>query len=526
MPVLAGVSLKVAAGDRVGLLGPNGVGKSTLLRIMAGLLVPDGGRVSRSPATLTVGYLPQEIDARPGETLRQLIERRTGVAAAERAMDELAAGLAGDPSLAGRYSEALELYLALGGPDIESRTGAVTAELGVPADGLDRPVETLSGGERARAALAATLLARFDVLLVDEPTNDLDLDGIERLDRFITGTPAGVVMVTHDRTLLERHARRVVELDEFARTATEYAGGWQAYERERERARRGEWEAWERYDEERGRLQQQLARRREWARQGAHRARTRRTDNAKTMWDARAEGAENLAAGAGQIERKIARLERADKPREPWRLSIGLSPGQRAGDVVARLEGAVAKRGGFTLGPLDLDIGWRDRIALVGRNGSGKSTLIGALLGTVPLVAGRRMVGPSVVPGSMDQARTALPPQAPLIEAFLAAASSTAQDARSLLAKFGLEADDVERPVAELSPGERSRAELALLTARGTNFLILDEPTNHLDLAAIEPLEQALSEFDGTLLVVSHDRRFIDRIGLTRTVELHRGMLR
>jgi ATPase subunit of ABC transporter with duplicated ATPase domains len=244
------------------------------------------------------------------------------------------------------------------------------------------------------------------------------------------------------------------------------------------------------------------------------------------MWDARAEGAENLAAGAGQIERKIARLERADKPREPWRLSIGLSAGQRAGDVVARLEGAVAERGGFTLGPLDLDIGWRDRIALVGRNGSGKSTLIGALLGTVPLVAGRRVIGPSVVPGSMDQARTALPPQAPLIEGFLAGASSTAQDARSLLAKFGLEADDVERPVAELSPGERSRAELALLTARGTNFLILDEPTNHLDLAAIEPLEQALSEFDGTLLVVSHDRRFIDRVGLTRTVELRRGRLR
>jgi ATPase subunit of ABC transporter with duplicated ATPase domains len=526
MPVLSGVSLKVAAGDQVGLLGPNGVGKSTLLQIMAGLVAPDSGRVARSPAAMTVGYLPQEIDARPGETLRQLIERRTGVAAAEQAMDELAAGLAGDPSLAGRYSEALELYLALGGPDLESRTGAVTAELGVPADGLDRPVETLSGGERARAALAATLLARFDVLLVDEPTNDLDLDGIERLDRFITGTPAGVVMVTHDRTLLERHARRVVELDEFTRTATEYAGGWQAYERERERARRGEWEAWERYDEERGRLQQQLVRRREWARQGAHRARTRRTDNAKSMWDARAEGAENLAAGAGQIERKIARLERADKPREPWRLSIGLSAGQRAGDVVARLEGAVAERGGFTLGPLDLDIGWRDRIALVGRNGSGKSTLIGALLGTVPLVAGRRVIGPSVVPGSMDQARTALPPQAPLIEGFLAGASSTAQDARSLLAKFGLEADDVERPVAELSPGERSRAELALLTARGTNFLILDEPTNHLDLAAIEPLEQALSEFDGTLLVVSHDRRFIDRVGLTRTVELRRGRLR
>jgi ATPase subunit of ABC transporter with duplicated ATPase domains len=360
------------------------------------------------------------------------------------------------------------------------------------------------------------------VLLLDEPTNDLDVDGIDRLDRFIRATPSGVVMVTHDRTLLERHARRLVELDEFARTASEYTGGWEAYERERERARRGEWEAWERYQEERGRLQQQIVRRKEWARQGAHRAKTRRTDNAKTMWDARAQGAENLAAGAGQIERKIARLERAEKPREPWRLSIGLSAQNRAGDVVARLAGAVVRRGAFTLGPVDVDIGWQDRIALMGPNGSGKSTLIGALLGTMPLESGRRTIGPSVVPGSMDQARTALPPDAPLIDAFRAGTQITGQDARSLLAKFGLEADDVERPVDQLSPGERSRAELALLTARGTNFLILDEPTNHLDLAAIEPLEEALASYCGTLLIVSHDRRFVERVGLTRTVELPR----
>jgi|tagenome__1003787_1003787.scaffolds.fasta_scaffold20987867_2 ATPase subunit of ABC transporter with duplicated ATPase domains len=520
--VLDRVSLTIAPGDRIGLVGPNGVGKSTLLRVLSGELEATSGTVIRSPATMNVGHLPQEVDARPGETLHELIERRTGVAAAERAMDDLAARLGGEPDLAGAYSEALERYLALGGADLAARAGATAAELGVPDDGLERPMESLSGGERARAALAATLLSRFDVLLLDEPTNDLDVDGIDLLDRFISESPAGIVMVTHDRSLLERHADRVVELDEFTRRATEYRGGWEAYQRERERARRGEWDAWERYEDEKGRLQQQLVRRREWARQGAHRARTRQTDNAKSLWDARAEAAENLGAGAGAIERRIGRLERAEKPREPWRLSIGLTSAKRAGDVVARLEGAVVERDRFTLGPIDLDIGWQDRVAVTGRNGSGKSTLIGALLGTVPLARGRRTIGPSVVPGSMDQARTALPGARALVDAFTSGTAISPQDARSLLAKFGLEADDVERPVEELSPGERSRAELALLTARGTNFLILDEPTNHLDLAAIEPLEQALAGYDGTLLVVSHDRRFLERIALTRTFDLPR----
>jgi ATPase subunit of ABC transporter with duplicated ATPase domains len=440
-------------------------------------------------------------------------------------MDRLAAQLAERPELSDEYTEALEAFLARGGDDLEARAAAVCDELGLGRARLDRPLTALSGGEGARARLAALLLSRFDVLLLDEPTNDLDLDGLDRLEHFLTTAPAGAVIVTHDRTLLERHVNTVVELDEFTHRATTYAGGWAEYQRERDAGRRGAWEAFRAYDEERSRLEAAVTRRREWSRQGAQRAKTRRTDNAKTRWDAEAQAAENFGSGVGAIERKLARLERAEKPREPWHLHIDLSGAPRAGQIVARLEGAVVQRGGFRLGPLDLDLAWGERVALTGRNGSGKSTLIAALLGELPLTAGERRIGPSVVVGSIDQARTALDRDVPLLTAFREASGLLEEPARTLLAKYGLVADHVLRPAGSLSPGERSRAELALLSARNTNLIVLDEPTNHLDLAAIEPLEEALAGYAGTLLVVSHDRRFLERVAPARVLALSNSSL-
>jgi ATPase subunit of ABC transporter with duplicated ATPase domains len=523
--VLDRVSLTVSSGDRIGLVGPNGVGKSTLLRLLAGIEPPQSGRIWSSPPGLAAGMLPQELDVLRGETLRAYLERRTGVAGAAERMDRLAAELGERPELSQEYSDALEAFLARGGDDLETRAAAICDELGLGRQRLDQPLRSLSGGEGARARLAALLLSRFDMLLLDEPTNDLDLEGLERLERFLGQTPAGAVIVTHDRALLERHVETVVELDEFTRRATHYAGGWAEYQRERDTARRGAWEAFRAYDEERSRLEAAVVRRREWARQGAQRAKTRRTDNAKTRWDAEAQAAENFGSGASAIERRLARLDRVDKPREPWRLHIDLSGAPRAGQIVARLEDAVVERGGFRLGPVDLDLAWGERVVLTGRNGSGKSTLIAALLGELPLVAGERRIGPSVVTGSIDQARTALDRDEPLVAAFRRASGLLEEPARTLLAKYGLHAEHVARSPGSLSPGERSRDELALLSARNTNLIVLDEPTNHLDLAAIEPLEEALSSYTGTLLVVTHDRRFLERLEPDRVLALSNSSL-
>jgi ATPase subunit of ABC transporter with duplicated ATPase domains len=217
---------------------------------------------------------------------------------------------------------------------------------------------------------------------------------------------------------------------------------------------------------------------------------------------------------------RIDRLDRAEKPYEPWELQLDLGGGRRAGDVVARLEGAVVQRGSFRLGPVDLELAHGDRLALVGRNGSGKTTLLRALQGAEPLVAGRRWIGPGVVIGELEQGRDALAGDGPLLRQFCEASGTPDEDARTLLAKFGLGADDVLRSASSLSPGERTRAGLALLAARGVNTLVLDEPTNHLDLAAIEELERAVESFGGTVVLVTHDRRFLERFRATRTLEL------
>ena len=497
--VLHGVSLLVSAGDRIGVVGPNGIGKSTLLRILGGLDEPDSGRVVRTGA---VGYLPQEVEARPGETVLAHLARRTGVGAAEQEVDALAARLEDEPELAGAYTEALERFLALGGEDFAARARATLAEVGLgPCP--DLAVDSLSGGEAARVSLAAILLARFDVFLLDEPTNNLDFDGLERLERFLDGLAAGVVLVSHDRAFLDRTVMRVLELEAETGRATEYAGTWSDYAAERERAHQAHERAYAGYVEQRERFEMLLGERRTQARSGG------------AMADRR--GTQALRSKVKQAKRRLEGLEQVDKPWAPWELRLELPPAPPAG-LLAELRGAVVERGGFRLGPVDVELHQGDRVAIAGRNGSGKTTLLGALVGELPLAAGSRRAGPAAVFGELDQARAAFSGE--LLSDFSAAAALKPTAARTLLAKFGLGADDVTRPAAALSPGERTRAGLALLAARGVNCLVLDEPTNHLDLEAIEQLEQALASYRGGLVVVTHDRRFLERLDVTRTIEL------
>jgi ATPase subunit of ABC transporter with duplicated ATPase domains len=500
--VLSGVSVVVPPGARIGLVGPNGVGKSTLLRILAGLEEPDRGTVRRSPPGLTVGYLPQEADAEPGERLLAYLGRRTGVAAAEAELDRLTDRLADDAAAVDAHAEALDRFLRLGGGDLAARAGAVCTDLGLEV-GLEAPLGALSGGEAARARLAGLLLSRFDVFLLDEPTNDLDFDGLERLERFVRELDDAAVIVSHDRDFLDRTVMRVVELDEWRRGATEYAGGWSEYEQARTLAVGRHYEAYDAYTGEKARLEEQMRRMQRWEERGYGQGRKKKkTKDVKS-------------AIGGRIER----LGRVEKPYEPWRLRMELAPGRRPGDVVARLEGVVVARGSFRLGPIDLALGWRDRLAIVGPNGTGKTTLLDALLGRVPLAAGRRFVGAGVVLGELDQRREELA-TGTLLPRFVAESRLAPEAARTLLAKFGIGAGDVNRDCASLSPGERTRAVLALLVARGVNCLILDEPTNHLDVPAIEELERALAAFEGTAVLVTHDRRFLEAFAATRTLEL------
>jgi ATPase subunit of ABC transporter with duplicated ATPase domains len=429
--VFSHVSLTVGAGSRIGVVGPNGVGKTTLLRLLAGLEYPERGRVRLSPPGLSVGYLAQELD--PG---------------------------------------------------------------------------SLSGGQAARARLAALFRADHDVYCLDEPTNDLDFEGLEWLERLVQGVRGSVVCVSHDREFLDRTVTRIVELEEGRQRLREWAGGWSEYEAARTRARESQYRRFEEADEQRREIEALLRARRGQARGGARLG--------KQTGGADRRGTKALKSKVRQAERALERVEQVEKPFEPWELHLELELGRRGGDLVVRLEGAIVERGGFRLGPLDLELYRGDRLVVAGRNGSGKSTLLGALTGAIPLADGRRQVGTGAVLGELQQTRCRFIVDEPLVEAF----GGPQEQARTLLAKFGLGADDVLRPARTLSPGERTRAQLAWLSSQGVNCLILDEPTNHLDLPAIEELEAALTGYPGTIVLVTHDRRLLERFGATRTMTL------
>jgi ATPase subunit of ABC transporter with duplicated ATPase domains len=516
--VLDSVDVRVHSGSRIGLVGPNGSGKSTLLRVLAAAEPYDGGHLTRHGTT---GWLPQLADNGGEATVRDVILERIGVGPASEELDRLAARLAaGALDAVEPHAAALERWLTLGGADAEARLGAAVSEMGLDPALLDRPLGTLSGGQAARAGLAALRTARHDVVLLDEPTNHLDADGLERLARLLAERAGGVVLVSHDRALLADTVNEVWELDAHTGRATAYAGGWEAYEHERNAARRRAIAEYEQAMEARARLQaaEQEARRR--AAESSRRVRRRPNDGDKFAREWVTARADGVARRARVVAGRVKRQELPERPWMPRPLGLDLSAGERRGGHVVALEGAVMRRGAWRLGPLDLALAHGDRVLLSGPNGSGKSTLLGALAGRVALDAGARRVSARAVIAELGQSRDALLRDAPLVDVVRALAGLDATAARTALAAFGLEAEVVVRPAATLSPGERTRAELAVLAHRRATGLLLDEPTNHLDMESLEVLEAALSDWPGALAVATHDRRLRQALRLERVVEL------
>ncbi|MFW2382502.1 MAG: ABC-F family ATP-binding cassette domain-containing protein [Acidimicrobiales bacterium] len=530
--LLSDVSLTVGPDMCTGIVGPNGSGKSTLLALLAGREKPDLGNVSCTPASATVGLMLQDRAASDAGTVVELVMELTGVGPAETDLESVTKMVAAGDDVADRYDAALHRWLALGGADIEDRLDAVLGSVWagpLPGDLRNRSLTTLSGGERARVWLAAVLLSSFDVLLLDEPTNDLDLAGLAVLEQMVSSRSGPTVVVSHDRRFLERVVTDVLEIDPDPRRTEgmldHYSGGWESYREAKAHARTHARERYELYERQKRDLLGRARDQRSWATKGVNRERRFPRDNDKAQRASRIERTENQASKARQAERALERLEVVDTVWEPWRLQFAIGQAERSGELVAELVGAHFSRGSFSMGPVDVALFAGDRVLIEGANGAGKSTLIGALVGRIDPIKGSRRLGGSVVVGELDQGRTGLHGTGSLLDRFLAASGANSEDARAVLAKFGLTQEHVRRPPGELSPGEQTRAVLALFQNRGVNTLVLDEPTNHLDLPAIEQLEQALERFEGTLIVVSHDRQFIESLRITRRVDVRAGIV-
>jgi len=488
--IFHGLTVHIRAGQRIALVGVNGAGKSTLLRILAGLEEPDEGEVVRARG-LQIAYLSQELDLQLRgplfEQARRAFPHLQTLEAQLRALEAAMASCSAEewPVLSERYAALQTRFEAAGGYDYERMIAETLQGLGFTPDQFERPAETLSGGERTRMALALVLLQQPDLLLLDEPTNHLDIQAIEWLEDHLQRFPGAVVAISHDRRFLDRMATHTWDLDFGA--LEEYPGNYSRFlslKAERLERRRLEYEAQQAFI-----AHEQAFIRRYGAGQRAREARGR--------------------------EKKLARLERLERPQEHRRLQLSLTVTSRSGERVLATEPLAIGLPGHPR-PLftcpELEVRRQERVAIVGPNGCGKTTFLRTLLGEIPPFAGRVVLGQGVIPGYLPQTHTWMDPEQTILEAVRQVCPMGEGRARHLLGRLLFSGDEVYKRLGELSGGERSRVALARLTLTAANLLLLDEPTNHLDIPAREALERVLGDYPGTILLVSHDRALIDAL--------------
>jgi len=497
--VFAGVNFQINEQDRIGLIGPNGAGKSTLLDILAGREEPDEGTVAVARNT-RIGYLTQIIDFQPENSLREeMLTVFAKVREWEQELGELALELATPAALndtvlheqlLNRYDELQTSFEHMGGYTYENRVDQVLDGLGFTREEQEAPVMYLSGGQQTRASLAKLLLQEPDLLLLDEPTNHLDLAALEWLETYLSSWKGAMVVVAHDRYFLDKVVARIIELA-FGRIE-EYPGNYTKYLHLRE-------ERMER-------------RTREYEAQQAHIAHTeefiRRYKAGQRSREAR--GRQKLLDRLERIERPLdfpemhfefnAVIESGQVVISTQKLEVGYPPAEHQSEPTVLVRVA------------DLELMRGDRVGLLGPNGAGKTTLLRTIIGEVPPISGQVYPGHNVRIGYYSQTHSGLNSNRIIVDEIRQMSAMSEDAARSFLARFLFTGDDVFKPIGTLSGGERSRVALAKLTLQGSNFLVLDEPTNHLDLLSRQFLEEILSEFEGTLLFVSHDRYFVDSL--------------
>ena len=507
--ILEGVSFSVNATERVGLIGPNGCGKTTLLRILAGVEQPDQGQVTFSRPDLRIGYLEQGLEPLPGQMIGQFLAGVGGSpqeaqAEVERLARELVVN-PDSPSLQAAYDAALEELKNVH----QVNSTAILEALRLAGLDPDTPVAILSGGQQTRLALARVLLQEPQLLLLDEPTNHLDIDMLEWLEGWLAGFRGAALIVSHDRTFLDRSVNRILDLNPETRGLRPYEGNYTDYLEQYLGEREKQVQAYRDQVDEIRRIRQDIARTKQHSVQ-VEQATSSRQPGVRRY-------AKKVARKALAREKKLERFlesdERVDKPKESWQMKLDFEhPAHTGRDIFSAENLSIGYPGQTPLVQnLNLAVQAGGRIVLTGPNGGGKTTLLRTIAGTIPPLAGQIRTGPSVRMGYMTQDQTLTGSGDTPAEIIQGLAPLNETDARAFLHYFLFSGDDALRKVQTLSYGERARLALAALVVQGCNFLLLDEPVNHLDIPSRVRFEQALARFEGAVLAVVHDRYFIER---------------
>ena len=526
--VLNRVTLSVPAGRNVGLVGANGVGKSTLLKIVAGKVEPDSGRVRRA-AEIDVGYLPQMIDAADGLTVEDVMDQAMGsLSEIETCLRKLEVRMATEvctPDILREYGGLQDRFERRGGYEREHRIERVLTGLGLEYISRNSLLAPLSGGEQTRIGLAALLVKAPDLLLLDEPTNHLDFNAIEWLEDYLANFDGGILVVSHDRRFLNRTVQNIVEIEEHTRSATMYSGDYDFYSAQKALVMTRWQEDYVRQQEEVRELRRAIKNK---ARQVAHNRPTGDKDKFLAFFKAgRVES--TISRNVRSAEEKLRRIEQDPIPKPPKELRI--NPEFDPRELVARAPLVVAglsKRFGdrCVLRDVSFAISNSTRAAIVGPNGAGKSTLLKIIAGLETQDSGSVDVGASVVLGYLDQQQETLPQDTSVYEAYRGDRTGSWEELKAELLSYGLFAyPDLAKPVSALSIGQKRKLQIACLIAQRANLLLLDEPVNHVSLDFVERFEVALLAFPGPVIAVSHDRHFLRRFA-SEIWELTDGALR